>query len=88
MILDTDASVRPQTSVAVHVSVTSPQPLAGIALNVDAFEVPLIRHPPLSPLLNEIVLADGTAPQATVMSAGAVIVGKAAALTCIVLDTD
>ena len=57
-------------------------------MNVEEFEVPLIKHPALNPLLNDNVLAAGTAPQATVMSAGAVIVGKAAGLTCIVLDTD
>ena len=50
--------------------------------------MPLIKHPPLNPLLNDIVLADGTPPQATVISPGAVIVGNAAGLTVIVLDTD
>src|SRR5215204_1048283 len=88
MVLDTEAIVLPQSSVAVHVSVTSPHPPAGIAENVDAFDTPLIKHPPLNPLLNEIVLADGTPPQATVISSGAVIVGNAAGFTCIVLDTD
>ena len=83
-----DGDALLHSSVAVQVSVTVPPHAPGVAVNVDGFDVPLIKHPPLSPLLNEIVLAAGTAPQATVMSAGAVIVGKAAALTCIVLDTD
>ena len=34
------------------------------------------------------MLGDGIAPHATVMSAGAVIVGNAAGLTVIVLDTE
>ena len=57
-------------------------------MNVDSSEVPLIKHPPLAPLLNGIVLADGIDPQSTVISSGAVIVGKAAGLTVIILDTD
>src|SRR5215211_3268179 len=50
--------------------------------------VPLISQLPLNPLLNDRVLAAGIAPHATVISAGAVIVGKAAGLTWIVLDTE
>ena len=89
IVLDTDATVLPQTSVAaVQVSVTVPHPLTGVAVNVDGLDVPLISQPPLNPLLNEIVLADGTPPQATVIGPGAVIVGNAAGLTVIVLDTD
>src|SRR6266487_692768 len=88
IVLDTDASVLPQTSVAVHVSVTGPHPLVGIVEKADKFDVPLIKQPPLNPLLKLIVLAAGTAPQATVMSASAVIVGSAAGLTVIVLDTE
>ena len=57
-------------------------------MNVERFDVPLIKHPPLAPLLNGIVLADGIAPQSTVISSGAVIVGNAAGLTVIILDTD
>src|SRR6202008_3324173 len=81
-------TVLPHSSVAVHVSVTSPPHAPGVAENVDEFDVPLIKHPPVNPLLNEIVLDAGTPPQATVMSDGAVIVGNAAGLTCIVLDCD
>ena len=88
IVLDTDATALPHASVAVHVSVTVPHPLTGAAVNVDAFDVPLIKQSPLNPLLNGKVLADGIAPQATVISPGAVIVGNAAGLTVIVLDTD
>jgi hypothetical protein len=53
IVLDTGASVLPQTSVAVHVSVTIPPqaPAGTCALNVDVLDTPLIRHPPLNPLL-------------------------------------
>ena len=49
--------------------------------------MPLIRHPPANPVVYDIVLGAGNDPQATVMSAGGVIVGKAAGSTVIVLDT-
>ncbi|WP_367754287.1 hypothetical protein [Flavobacterium sp. WC2430] len=88
IVLDTDATVLPQASVAVQVSITAPPQASGVALNVDGFDVPLIKQPPLNPLLKLIVLADGNAPQATVVLAGAVIVGKSAGLTVIVLDTE
>ena len=48
---DTDASGLPQISVAVHVSVTVPPHALGLALNVDGFEVPLIKQPPLNPFV-------------------------------------
>ena len=86
MVLDTEAKALPQESVAVHVSITVPPHALGVVVKVEAFEVPLIKHPPVNPLLNEIVLGAGNAPQATVMAAGAVIVGKAAGLTVIVLE--
>ena len=57
-------------------------------MNVERLEVPLIRQPPVNPLLNVIVLAAGTPPQATVIGPGAVMVGNAAGLTVIILDTD
>ena len=57
-------------------------------MNVDRLDVPVIAQPPVSPLLNGSVLAAGIEPHDTVMSDGAVIVGKAAGLTVIVLDTD
>ena len=50
IVLDTDAIVLPQGSVAVQVSVTVPPHPEGVALNVDALEVPLIRQDPLNPL--------------------------------------
>ena len=43
--------------------------------------MPLSKQPPLNPFVNEMVLAEGMAPHATVMAAGAVMVGKAAGLT-------
>ena len=88
IVLLTDATVLPHTSVAVHVSVTSPPHAFGVAVNVDELDVPLTKHPPLNPLLKLIVLDAGNAPQATVISASAVIVGNAAGLTVIVLLTD
>jgi glycine cleavage system regulatory protein len=87
IVLDTGARVLPQASVAVQVSVTVPPQAPGVVVKVEGLDVPLIRQPPLSPLLKLIVFAAGIAPQATVMSAGAVIVGKAAGLTVIVLET-
>ena len=50
MVLDTDAIVLPQGSVAVQVSVTVPPHDGGVAENVETLDVPLIRHAPLSPL--------------------------------------
>src|SRR5665811_1507141 len=88
IVLDTDASGLPQTSVAVHVSVTVPPHASGVAVNVEVADVPLISQPPLNPLLNDMVLVAGTPPQATAMSAGAVIVGSNAGATVIILDTD
>jgi hypothetical protein len=49
---------------------------------VERLEVPLIKQPPVNPLENEMVL-ELARPQATVVSAGAVIVGKAAGLIVI-----
>ena len=56
-------------------------------MNVDRLDVPLIRHPPLNPLLKDRVLAAGTPPIGTVMLAGAVIVGNAAGLKVMILVT-
>ena len=66
IVLDTDAIALPHGSVAVHVSVTVPPHAPGVAVNVDALEVPLIRHVPVNPLLKDIVPAAGIAPHATV----------------------
>ena len=85
IVLDTDASGRPQISVAVHVSVIVPPHAPGAALNVDVLEVPLIRHEPVRPLVYGSVLVEGTDPHAIVVLAGAVIVGNAAGVTVIVL---
>ena len=51
MILDTEAIVLPQRSVAIHVSVTVPPQAEGVAEKVDGLEVPLIKQPPLNPLV-------------------------------------
>jgi len=88
IILDTDASALPHSSFAVHVSVTVPPHAPGVEVKVDAFDVPVIKHPPDNPFVNVIVLGPGTAPQSTVIAGGAVIVGSAAGLTVIILDTD
>jgi len=85
IVLDTGVSALPQTSVAVQVSVTVPPQAPGVAVNVDVFDVPEIRHPPLKPLLKLIVLGAGTAPQSNVSEVGAVMVGMAAGLTVMVL---
>jgi len=87
IILDTGDSCLPQTSMAVHVSVTVPPQAPGVAVNVEGLEVPEIRQPPVNPLLKLMVLGDGTDPHATVMAAGAVIAGKAAGLTVIIRET-
>ena len=50
MVLETEAIVLPQGSVAVQVSVTVPPHDGGVAENVETLDVPLIRHAPLSPL--------------------------------------
>ena len=88
IVLDTDVIVLPQASVADQVSVTAPPQGPGVAVKVDGLDVPVIRHAPAAPLVYVSVLAAGIAPQATVMFAGAVIVGNAAGFTVIVLDTD
>ena len=51
IVLVTDASGLPQISVAVHVSVTGPPHVPGVALNVDALDVPLIKQAPLPPFV-------------------------------------
>jgi hypothetical protein len=58
----------------------------GAAENVDVADVPVIKHDPLSPLVNVSVDDAGVAPQAIVMGPGAVITGSAAGVTVIVLD--
>ena len=88
IVLDTDASGLLHASVAVHVSVTIPPHAPGVDVNVDVPEVPLIAQPPLNPLVKLNVDAAGIPPHDTVILPGAVIVGKAAGCTKIVLDTD
>ena len=51
MVLDTDAIVLPQGSVAVQVSVTVPPQAGGVEPNVEGLDVPLIRQAPLNPLV-------------------------------------
>ena len=87
IVLETEANALLQESVAVHVSVTDPPQALEVVVKVEGFEVPLTKQPPLNPLVNEIVLAAGNPPQATVILEGAAIVGKAAGLTVIVLET-
>jgi hypothetical protein len=83
MILETEARTLWHSSLAVHVSVTSPPqgPAGTCALKVEVFDVPLILQGAAAPLLKVIVVGTSGVPQATVVSAGAVIVGKAAGLT-------
>jgi hypothetical protein len=52
MVLETLAKVLPQASVAVHVSTAEPlQLLELLTTIVEGFEVPLIKQPPVRPLL-------------------------------------
>src|SRR5258706_1615225 len=88
IVLDTDVIVLPHASVAVHVSVTVPPHAVGVAENVDGLDVPLIRHGAVNPLLYVIVLAAGIAPHATVVFAGAVIVGNATGIASCGVDAD
>src|SRR6478672_4405865 len=85
--LVTGPSTLPQASVAVHVSVIVPPQEPGVELNVEVFEFPLIKQFPLNPLLYGSLDDAGTTPHAIVIVAGAVMVGNAAGLTVIVLET-
>lgn len=89
MVRVTGARALPQASVAVHVSVIVPPhaPAGACTDKVERFDIPLIRHTPVSPFEYVKVLGVGTAPQATVISAGADITGKVAGLIVIVLVT-
>jgi hypothetical protein len=80
MVLLAGANALPQASVAVHVSVTVPPHAPGVAVNVEAFDVPLIKQPPLKLFVNVLVDDAGIAPQVTVMFAGADRTGKVAGL--------
>ena len=53
MFLDTDAIVLPHTSVAVHVSTTTPPhaPAGDCGEKVEVLEVPFNAQPPVKPLL-------------------------------------
>jgi hypothetical protein len=87
MILLTEANVLWHSSVAVQVSVTVPPQTPGVAVNVEAFDVPVIWQPSDRPLLNGMVLEAGMLPQATVIFESGVIVGNVAGLTVIVRVT-
>ena len=76
----------PQASVAVQVSVTVPLQ-AGDVLKVELLDVPLIKQPPLCPLVKDNVDEAGKLlMHGIVIGPGAAIVGNAAGLTIIVLD--
>ena len=51
IVLVTGVSGLPHMSLAVHVSVIVPPQEPGAALNVDVFDVPVIRHDPLNPFV-------------------------------------
>ena len=87
--LDTEATVLAHASIAVEVDVTIPPqaPDGTCDEKVDAADAPMIAQLPVNPLLNGKVLPVNVLPHATVVASGAVIVGKAAGLTVIVLDT-
>ena len=86
IVLVTGVSALPHASVAVHVSVIVPPHGPGAAEKLDAADVPVIKHDPVSPLVNVSVEEAGTAPQAIVIPEGAVITGRAAGVTVMVLD--
>jgi len=88
IILETGARSLPQASFAVHVSVTDPPHAPGVTEKVEGLEVPLIRQPTERLLLKLKVLGAGMAPQATVVLAGAVMIGKSAGLTVMILETE
>ena len=81
MILETDTKGLLHSSLAVHVSVTSPPQGPGVPENVEGLDIPLILQGAANPLLKGIVPGTSDVPQGTVMSASGVIVGKAAGLT-------
>jgi hypothetical protein len=89
MVRVTGVKALPQASVAFQVSMmVPPQAPEGLwTEKVDGLEVPLIRHPPAAPLVYGMVLGAGRAPQSTVISAGAVIVGSGAGLMVILRVT-
>jgi hypothetical protein len=84
----TGVSGLPHASVAVHVSVTVPPQPLGNALKVEEFEVPEIKHAPVPLFVYVKVLGAGNELHATVIGAGAVIIGKGAGSTVIILVTD
>ena len=49
IVRETGVRGLPQASVAVQVSIMNPEQ-TGMGLNVDGFDVPVIRHAPLAPL--------------------------------------
>jgi hypothetical protein len=51
MVRVTGTNALPHASVAVQVSVIVPPQAGGVADKVDISDVPLIRHPPLNPLV-------------------------------------
>ena len=85
IILETGTRDLPQVSIAVHVSVTVPPQAEGVAVNVEGLEIPLIKHPPDNPLLNDSVLGVNNVPHVAVIATGGVIVGKAGGLIVIIL---
>jgi uncharacterized protein YidB (DUF937 family) len=84
----TEASGLKQSSVAVQVSVIVPPHGPGVAEKVDRLDVPLIRHPTGSPLVNGTVVGTIAVPQGTEISASGVITGNAAGSTVIVRLTE
>jgi hypothetical protein len=87
IVLLTGASVLPHKSVAVQVSVIVPPHLPGVAVNVEGLDVPLIKQPPVNPLVKVIVLGTGTCPHDAVSGPGTVMAGITAGLTVIALLT-
>ena len=77
----------PHASVAVQVSVIVPPHGPGVAVNVEEFDVPVIKQAPVPLFVYGKVLEVGIEPQATVIAPGTVIVGSGAGSTVITLVT-
>ena len=88
MVLDTEASDLPHTSVAVQVSVMVPPHGPGVAENVERLEMPLNRQPSVNPLVYVTELGIIGVPHGTVMFASGVNNGNRAGSTVMVLDTE
>ena len=85
MVRLTGARVLPQSSVAVQVSVSVPPQAVAVPVMIELLEVPEMRQAPVSPLVKGMVEGAVVVPQATLILAGAVMVGSAGGVMVMVL---